>query len=121
MRAFQAAKDHFKGKSSVGDDYVQMNEFKLFLLYLRQYFEYFVMFNQIDTSDDNCLSIEEFKKVLPTMKKWGLEITDPNAEFAAMDENGGGKVLFDEFSEYCIKKSLDLENDGGSDNEEEAV
>ena len=121
MRAFQAAKDHFKGKSSVGDDYVQMNEFRLFLLYLRQYFEYFVMFNKIDTSDDNCLSIEEFKKALPTMKKWGLEITDPDAEFADMDENGGGKVLFDEFSEYCIKKSLDLENDGGSDNEEEAV
>ena len=34
-RAFQAAKDHSKGKSTVGQDYVQKHEFRIFLLYLR--------------------------------------------------------------------------------------
>ena len=35
MRAFQAAKDHCKGKSAVGDDYVERYEFRIFMLYLR--------------------------------------------------------------------------------------
>ena len=44
LRAFQAAKDHSKSKKQVGDDFVTRSEFRLFLLYLRQYFEYFTMF-----------------------------------------------------------------------------
>ncbi len=46
------------------------------------------------------------------LKKWGVNIKDPKSEFKSIDKNGGGVVLFDEFSHYCITKSLDLENDG---------
>jgi hypothetical protein len=35
------------------------------------------MFREIDTSDDHRVSIEEFKKALPIMSKWGVKITDP--------------------------------------------
>ena len=109
MRAFQAAKDHCKGKSTVGDDYVEKKEFRILILYLRQYFEYFLMYKEIDANGDGRLSINEFKQQIPQMEKWGVKIKNPEDEFKKIDVNGGGIVLFDEFSHYCISKSLDFE------------
>src|SRR5690606_71759 len=37
MRAFQAAKNVGKKKSSYSEDYIEKNEFRFFLIYLRQY------------------------------------------------------------------------------------
>ena len=111
LRAFNAAKDHYKSKSDIGQDYVQKPEYRIFLLYLRQYFEYFVMFKKVDTSGDDKISIEEFKVAVPIMKRWGVLVNDPVAEFKKIDVNNGGTLLFDEFSHYCITKSLDLEDD----------
>lgn len=31
-------------------------------------------------------------------------------EFRKIDTNNGGYVLFDEFTDYCIRKSLDIQN-----------
>ena len=110
MRAFQAAKDKYKGKSTMGDDYIEWMEFRIFLVYLRQYFEYWVMFERVDASGDHKISLEEFKKALPTMKKWGVEVEDPEKEFKEIDKNGGGSIMFDEFCHYAIKKNLDLDD-----------
>ncbi len=71
-------------------------------MYLRQYFEYFVMFKKMDTSGDNKLSKKEFIEAIPNLKKWGVLVTDVNAEFDNIDTNKGGEILFDEFSHYCI-------------------
>ena len=46
------------------------------------------------------------------MAKWGLKITNPEKTFKEIDHNGGGILLFDEFSEFAIQQSLDLEDDG---------
>ena len=43
------------------------------------------------------------------MEKWGVKIINPEEEFKNINVDGGGIVLFDEFSHYCISKSLDLE------------
>jgi hypothetical protein len=45
------------------------------------------------------------------MAKWGLKITNPEKTFKEIDDNGGGILLFDEFSEFCIESSLDLDDD----------
>ena len=74
----------------------------MFLLYLRQYFEYFVMFKKMDTSGDGRLGLDEFKQAIPLLKKWGAKIDNPEGEFKKIDKNGGGILLFDEFSHYCI-------------------
>lgn len=83
----------------------------MLLVYIRQYFEYFVMFKKMDTSGDNRLGLDEFKAAVPMMEKWGVKITDPEAEFKKMDLDGMGHVLFDEFSHYSIEKALDLDTD----------
>lgn len=62
MRAFQAAKNKYKARSKYSDDYVEWMEFRIFLVYLRQYFEYWVMFNRTDTNGDHKVSFQEFNK-----------------------------------------------------------
>lgn len=118
MRAFQAAKTKYKAKSKYSDDYIEWMEFRIFLVYLRQYFEYWVMFERVDASGDHKISLDEFKKAIPTMKKWGVVITDPVKEFKKIDKNGGGSIMFDEFCTYAIQKNLDLEDDDDFDDSE---
>lgn len=81
MRAYQSAKNKLKAKSKVGDDYVSQAEFKYFLQYLRQYYEYWVAFDRIDTNDDRRVSKDEFEKAVNIMNKWGLKITNPAVSF----------------------------------------
>ncbi len=37
-----------KNKNSFSNDYIEPGELRTLLIYLRQYFEYFVMFEKID-------------------------------------------------------------------------
>lgn len=111
MRAFQAAKNAGPTRTKHSEDYIEKNEFRLFLVYLRQYFEYFEMFNRIDTGDDKKVNLQEFKDSIPMMEKWGVKVSDPEAAFKEIDTNGGGQILFDEFCHWAIKKQLDLEDD----------
>ena len=118
MGEFQAAKTKYKAKSKYSDDYIEWMGFRIFLVYLRQYFEYWVMFERVDASGDHKISLDEFKKAIPTMKKWGVVITDPVKEFKKIDKNGGGSIMFDEFCTYAIQKNLDLEDDDDFDDSE---
>ena len=114
MRAFQAAKGANDRKSKSkghGPDYVEKCEFRLLLVYLRQYFELWQMFDEIDSSDDRRVSIDEFKKAVPKLESWGVKITDAQATFSEIDTNGGGIILFDEFAHWALEKQLDLEDD----------
>ncbi len=77
IRAFTAAKTKLKASSPHGDDYVSRAEFKYLLIYLRQYYEYWTVFNAIDTSKDRRVSPAEFKAAIPTLQKYGVHITDP--------------------------------------------
>jgi len=111
MRAFQAVKDTAKAHTPHSDDYVTRSEFRLLLVALRQMFELWQMFEMIDTTDDRRVELDEFKKAVPLMAKWGVKIEDPEKTFAEIDTNGGGKILFVEFEAWASKMGLDLEDD----------
>ena len=115
MRAFQAAKKKYNARSKYSDDYVEWMEFRIFLVYLRQYFEYWVMFNRTDTDGDHKINLQEFKNAVPIMERWGVKIKNPVQEFKKIDTNGGGVIMFDEFCKYAIEKQLDLEDDDDFD------
>jgi hypothetical protein len=85
MRAFQSARKAVKSKDGGGDDHVEKAEFRLLLVALRQVFEVYLMFNQIDTSDDRRISLEEFTSKLPELRKWGATLEDAEAEFRRID------------------------------------
>ena len=118
IRAYQAAKNKYKGKSKYSDDYLEWMEFRISLVYLRQYFEYYVMFCRTDTSGDHKINFEEFKNAIPSLEKWGVKINDPKKEFDSIDTNHGGSIMFDEFCQYAIQKNLDLEDDDDFDDVE---
>ncbi len=78
------------------------------------------MFQNVDTSGDHKITLDEFKNALPKMKEWGVEIKENEAEteFKNIDTNEEGTISFDEFCNFAIQKSLDLEDDDGFDDEE---
>lgn len=107
MRAFNAAKNKLKATSVHGDDYVSKAEYKYLVLYLKQYFHYWQLFDAIDTSDDKRINFQEFKGAIPTLAKWGVKIENPQTSFNQIDKNHGGFILFEEFCEWAIAKNLE--------------
>lgn len=109
MRAFQAAKNAIPAApDSPGEDYVQRTEFRVLLQYLRHYFELWVMFSAVDTSNDRRIGLDEFTAAVPKLGDWGVAIEDPEAVFGQVDGNDGGQVLFGEFCTWAISQKLDL-------------
>ena len=45
------------------------------------------------------------------IEKWVGKIKNPDTEFRKVDRDGKGQVLFEEFCQWSIQKSLDLEDD----------
>ena len=82
---------------------MQRREFRLLLVYLERYAELFLMFVMVDDSGDKRLDPVEFKDALPQLAVWGVEVEDAEAVFGAIDQNGGGFVLFDEFSDWALR------------------
>ena len=117
--AFNAAADKYSRNGvNKNDNLIEWMEFRIFLVYLRQYFEYWVMLQKVDSSGDHRISLDECKNAVPKMKEWGVEIDNPEREFNNIDVNEEGTVTFDEFCDFAIQKSLDLEDDNGFDDEE---
>ena len=111
IRAFTAAKGAVNNKKAHGDYYIDRSEFRLALLYLRQYFEYFQAFARVDTDDDRRIDKQEFISAKAKIEKWTGPIKNADAAFREIDKNNGGFILFDEFCDWAIKKNLDLEDD----------
>jgi Ca2+-binding EF-hand superfamily protein len=110
MRAFQAAnsiaQDNGKNRTQHGFDYIEFCEFRLFLVYLQKYLELWKVFDDIDSGDDRRISFDEFQKALPKLSEWGVQVEDAQGEFNKIDTNGGGQVLFEEFTDWGLKKAL---------------
>lgn len=115
LRAFVAAKTKMPAKSKYSDDYVSKGEYRWLLKYLRIYYEYWVAFDRIDKDDDRRIDFDEFMKAKEKLEAWGIDMSDPQKAWSECDKNGGGVVLFDEFSAWAIKKGLDLEDDDNED------
>ena len=46
--------------------------------------------------------MDEFSCAIPKMEDWGIDMSDPQAQWAKCDINGGGFVLYDEFVQWAI-------------------
>lgn len=102
IRAFIAARDKVKSRHSYGDDYVSRAEFRLLLKYLRQYFEYWIAFDRVDSDQDRRIGFNEFVAAKNIIERWGINMNNPDIMWSEIDTNGGGQVLFDEFCQWAI-------------------
>ncbi|KAJ3035975.1 hypothetical protein HDV00_003269 [Rhizophlyctis rosea] len=98
MRAYKAA-------DKTQDGFINEEEFTRFVDLLWYYNDLYKKFDQLDKDDDRRITFEEFKK---GQKLVGLNIPEAEAkkEFDAIDTNGGGMILFEEFTIYMAKKQL---------------
>ena len=116
-KAFNIAKNSRASKRGVvGDSYVELREFKFFLLSLRQYLEYWVAFSRVDVGNDKQITFNEFQHQEENIRLW-IGDFDVAAEFRTMDKNNSGYISFDEFCDWAITKNLDLEDDDDNINQ----
>jgi len=118
-RAFHAAREVAPPVADFSNDYVDKNEFRVLLVYLRHYIDLFELFMSMDTSGDRRMRLAEFQAHLPMLKTFGFkQVTawenDPKKVFQQMDRNGGGVVLFDEFADFALRQVL---SDSADDDE----
>ena len=82
-----------------GDPWVEKKEFRAFVINAFFFEKLWGTFDELDADDDRRIELDEFTA---GMAKLGvaLETSEAEAEFAKIDGNNGGKVLFDEFCTY---------------------
>lgn len=133
IRAFLAAtgrpptSDESRAFRKHARSYVQSGEqFRLLMQYLHEYFELYLIFQDMGDSDyDRRIDVVEWSKFIQSgnAEKIGIKVTPEiladkcgdtdmpgYSLFNEIDTDQGGCILFKEFSEYCIRKSLGSEN-----------
>ncbi len=71
------------------------------------------VFEEIDSSDDQLITVDEFKRMIPKLKQWGVTIDEGEASavFSAIDKDGSGEASFEEFQRWAIRAQLDRDDD----------
>ncbi len=95
------------------DCVLEWREFRIFLYYLKQYFTYMEIFKVNKKPEEHIINFEEFKKAVPQMNKFGVKLTEIEAQirFKKLDIDKDGNISFDDFCSYLIQNSIDLEDD----------
>jgi len=88
-------------KDGNGDDWVQRNEFIKLLRNIFYFNRVYMVFDDIDTDDDRRIDLSEFERGFDVLRL-GEEHTAENV-FKAIDRNGGGFILFNEFCSWFAK------------------
>lgn len=112
-RAFYAARAIAPPVASFSNDYIDWNEFRFLLIYVKHYIQIWVVFNRIDTSNDRRISMEEFKRGWQELvnEKIVPSHFDPEKAFGKIDANGGEQILFDEFADGWLRNGIDLDEE----------
>jgi Ca2+-binding EF-hand superfamily protein len=91
-------------KDGDGDSWVERREFVPLLRNLFFFNKLWRIFDDFDVEDDRRINAWEFRAGLGSL---GFNMSERAAsmEFATIDINDGGQILFDEFCGYCITKA----------------
>lgn len=98
-----------QGKTDAG---LAQEQFRDFFVFLRQYHEYFLMFEYADKNGDKRISYEEFVLAIPVIEHWGGKVEDPQTCFDNIDTSKDKTISFEEFCVYAINSGLQLQNQG---------
>ena len=95
------------------DNVLEWREFRIFLYYLKQYFTYIKIFQIKNNLEEHRINFEEFKKALPQMKEFGVELneTEANIRYNKIKLGSENSITFGDFCSYIIEKSIELEDD----------
>lgn len=96
-----------------GDDWVQKKDFHALLLNIFWFNKLWQIFDAVNTGTDRRIDVREF---IQGMGHMGLNLSEAEArdEFAKIDKNNGGQVLFVEFCGY-VRSRVNPDDDPGFD------
>lgn len=115
-KAYKNASNKVKTEQKGDDNFIQFAEFRIFLVYLKQYFEYWVLFENLG-GGNMTLTLDQLKNATSILESYGVKIKDPEKEFKTIDKDGSGKLSFDEFADWAIAKELEIEPETDYDGE----
>lgn len=114
--AYNNARGKVKTKNPGDDNFIQFAEFRIFLCYLKQYIEYWVMFENLGAKGENMtLTLPQLKESQHILESYGVKVDSIESEFKMMDKNKSGNANFDDFVDYAIKKELETESNDDYD------
>ncbi len=89
-----------------GDDFISKAEFRYLMIYLREYYIYWAVFNEVDANKDKKVTPKEFQKAAPMLQGYGVTIPDVKELFATVDKDKSGWIDFDQFVHWTLKNKL---------------
>ena len=97
-----------KKKNAAKYPFITFKQFRALLWYLREYFEYWIIFNEVDTSHDSRLTFDELNVFLENenTKSKGLIIQDPYKQFKKLDKANKGYILFNQFAHWALDQDI---------------
>lgn len=124
MASSQEENSSCEDNNVIADHYsVERKEFRLLLVCLRLYFEFYQLFEDQDTySEDSSelrISIEEFKKAGPLLEKWGAKIgggTNNNNNVGLVADHDDDELSFEKTFEEIFLKSNRTEDERDHEN-----
>ena len=93
----------YKAADRSGNGLIERREFRLLLQHLVYFNNLHHKFAEIDANHDRRLSLEEFVRACAKVGV-AVERKEAEREFAKMDDNSGGYVLFNEFCAWCARR-----------------
>lgn len=113
FKAFEAVLSfRKKGKFTKSDQFITFSEFKKFLFLVLEFYDFFEMFQKVDSNSNKMIDFYEFAASIPIIEKWGVIVHDAEKAFGEIDHNKSGAISFDEFCNWAIKYKIALaEND----------
>eukprot|EP01052_Picozoa_sp_SAG31_P003783 SAG31_NODE_149_length_22476_cov_41.827189_10_plen_1989_part_00 len=99
MRAYKAA-------DKSGDGLIERREFDKLLHYMVYFNDLWGKFQLLDKDGDRRLTLDEFISNAPSLVGHHMSAAEAVSEFTAMDSNGGGVILFDEFCRWCASRHV---------------
>ena len=88
MRAYQTARRKLPNQPH-SNDYVTRAEFRYLLVYLVQYYEYWIGFEEIDNTRQRKITKTDLEQAAPLLKSWGIK-DSPDDLFKQIDTHNYG-------------------------------
>ena len=112
-RSFQKAKSlNPVGRSKGGDNQIEKNEFRMLLIYLKNFMAIWEIFAKANDADDRRIDRVRFRGIFPRVQEWapqflsGDECWDAMMAQAVTGEGGGNLILFTDFAFWVLEREI---------------
>ena len=85
---------------------ISKNDFRNFLVALKQRFDLLVYCKNTESSEDTTIFFNDFLEAIPNIKKQIGQVKNPENEFKKLDKQNTGEISFDILCEWAIKTKL---------------